>query len=389
MKILHILLSIDPDYGGPAQSVPSLAAAQAALGHHVSLAFYEPHPERNSIQQARRSIPGLNLVSLIPLGSRRTFESVLAHHAKSILIEHIRTSDFIHIHNMWQPVLAMAAHLARAHKIPYAISPRGALNPWSMAQKRLKKQTALHLMWKPLLRDASFLHALNTQEALQIGGLGLESPIVVAANGVFPGQFDALPIAGSFRLTLPRLASRRFILFLSRLHKKKGLDILIDAYRQIAIKYSGVDLVIAGPDEGEGALLAVMIDHYHLTERVHLVGPLYGAAKLAALCDATVFCLPSRDEGFSMAIIEAMAAGLPVVISEQCNFPEIRDADAGLISPLNPTHLSQALSSLLDDEPLRARIASNGQILIRTSYSWEAIARRLVGAYSIDHSLQD
>lgn len=382
MKILHILLSIDPDYGGPAHSAPALAAAQAALGHDVSLAFYDPHPERSSVQQAGRSIPGLSRVSLISLGSGTgTLEKVLALHARSRLMDHIRTVDFIHIHDLWQPVLAMAAHQARKHKIPYAISPRGTLNQWSLVQKAFKKQLSLRLMWKSILGQAAFLHALNTQEATQIRNLGLPTPIVVAANGVFPSQFETLPTAGSFRSTLPKLRDKRFILFLSRLHKNKGLDILIDAFSQIALQNPDVDLVIAGPDEGAGTTLGALIDRHSLMDRVHLVGPLYGTSKLAAFRDATAFCLPSRGEAFSMAIIEAMAAGLPVVISEKCNFPEVHDASAGVVVPLTPTAIAQGLTALLNNESLRTNIARKGQSLIRTNYSWEAIAGGIVTSY--------
>jgi glycosyltransferase involved in cell wall biosynthesis len=281
---------------------------------------------------------------------------------------------------MWQPVLAVAAHQARKQRIPYAISPRGTLNSWSLAQKSLKKQLALRLIWKPILHKAAFLHALNTQEAAQIEKLGLTSPIVVAPNGVFPSQFQALPIAGSFRSTLPKLGDKRFILFLSRLHKNKGLDILIDAFSQIATQNPEVDLVIAGPDEGAGATLDAMIARHRLIDRVHLIGPLYGPSKLAAFHDATVFCLPSRGEAFSMAIIEAMAAGLPVVISEQCNFPEVHDANAGIVCSLNPTSIAQGLTTVLSNDSLRTTIAANGQDLIRVNYSWESIARRTVGS---------
>jgi glycosyltransferase involved in cell wall biosynthesis len=282
---------------------------------------------------------------------------------------------------MWRPVLAVAAQQAQKHRIPYGISPRGTLNQWSLAQKGLKKRLALHLMWKPILRDAAFLHALNTHEAAQIERLKLTSSIVIAPNGVFPSQFGARPISGSFRSTVPKLGDKRFILFLSRLHKNKGLDILIDAFSQIAAQNLGVDLVIAGPDEGAGTTLGAMISRHHLLDRIHLVGPLYGANKLAAFQDATVFCLPSRGEAFSMAIIEAMAAGLPVVISDQCNFPEVRAANAGIVCPLNATAIAHGLTALLSNESVRASIAAEGQNLVRTNYSWEFIARLTAGLY--------
>jgi glycosyltransferase involved in cell wall biosynthesis len=388
MKILHILLSIDPDYGGPALSAPSLAAAQASLGHEVSLAFYEPNPERNSVQQAILNIPGLSLVSLIPLGDRGILEKALARRARTLLREHIRASDFVHIHDMWQPYLAQAAMLASHSMIPYAISPHGTLNSWSLAQKPIRKWLALALVWRRLLDRAAFIHALNKTEATEIRSAGLCGEVAIAPNGAFLVPPEAMPQPGIFRRAFQLSPTRPFVLFLGRLHANKGVDLLVDAFRLLSTRFPEVDLVITGPDEGAKAALRQQVAMHELGTRVSFTGAVYGLDKLAAYVDATVFCLPSRGEAFSMAVVEAMAAGAPVVLTSRCNFPEAAAADAALVCDLSTGALADSLARMLESPALRQRCADNGRRLVEAEYSWEGVAQRIIARYEAAHQLR-
>jgi glycosyltransferase involved in cell wall biosynthesis len=142
-----------------------------------------------------------------------------------------------------------------------------------------------------------------------------------------------------------------------------------------------VRLVIAGPDGGAREPFIAQIRQASLENRVHLVGPLYGPDKLAALADATCFCLPSRQEGFSVAITEALACGVPAVISDACHFPEVAEQDAGLVTPLDPAQIAQALLQVLRDPSARSRMGAAGRALVQARYTWPQVARQMAESY--------
>jgi glycosyltransferase involved in cell wall biosynthesis len=195
-------------------------------------------------------------------------------------------------------------------------------------------------------------------------------------------EYGGLPPAGSFVASRPSLAGRRFVLFLGRLHVVKGLDILADAWRRCAAEAPDVDLVVAGPDAGAGRDFAARIAQAGLADRVHMAGPLYGAKKLAALVDAACFCLPSRQEGFSVAVLEALACGVPAVISEACRFPEAAVAGAAEVVASDANSLATGLLRVLSDPTRALAMGRAGQQLVCSQYTWPAIAQRLIQAYT-------
>jgi glycosyltransferase involved in cell wall biosynthesis len=276
------------------------------------------------------------------------------------------------------------AAAARTAGIPYVIVPHASLDPWGMRQsfaKAAKKRLALALQMRSLIDSATFLHALNDEEVRGISLMGFRSPQEVVANGIFASEFEGLPIRGSFRAAFPKVGDRPFVLFLSRLHFKKGLDYLVESFARAAARVGDLQLVVAGPDAGGLAAMERDVQARGLGERVHVTGPLYGESKLAALVDAEMFCLPSRMEGFSIAILEALACGCPVVISRQCNFPEVAANEAGIVTELDPAEISDRIASLAEDPGLRARLAANGRRMVHEQFTWPVIAKKMRDAY--------
>ena len=165
------------------------------------------------------------------------------------------------------------------------------------------------------------------------------------------------------------------------MHYKKGLDILVPAFELYALANPSIHLVIAGPDGGQLAALQQSVASSAVSGRIHLCGPLYGAAKYSAMTGAQSFCLPSRQEGFSVAVLEAMACGAPVVISEHCHFDDITAAGAGLVVPLSIADTARALGTY--NEPVvRAQASQAARSLVLTRYTWPAIAQDMVRRYS-------
>jgi glycosyltransferase involved in cell wall biosynthesis len=142
-----------------------------------------------------------------------------------------------------------------------------------------------------------------------------------------------------------------------------------------------VRLVVAGPDDGERAVFEQRIAAHGLTARTHITGPIYGRAKYEAMTDAACFCLPSRQEGFSVAITEALALSCPVVITRECHFPEVGEVGAGFVTGLDAREVAQGLLSLLGDPAAAREMGRRGLALVRERFTWERIAEQTIDAY--------
>jgi len=381
LEILHVVHTLDPAAGGPPQVAVRLAAAEAALGQRVHVLSYATTADRARVAQQLAGVPHHERVSFHAVADPDPVERLLGRRARAALRERLRTAQFVHIHGVWGAFPAAAAAAARARGVPYCFRPAGMLDPWSLAQRRLKKRLALAFTYRALLNGAAFIHALNADERRLIAPLRLGTEAVVIPNGVFLEEVEPLPPRGTFRRAHPALGDAPYVLFLSRLHFKKGLDLLAAAFAAVAARRPDVHLVVAGPDEGARQDFERRIAASDLAARVHVVGPLYGASKYAAFVDASCFCLPSRQEGFSVAITEAMACGVPVVISEACHFPEVNEAGAGSITPLDPAAVAGALQRFLDDPAAAARQGAAGAALVRARYTWQAVAAECLREY--------
>ncbi|SES42128.1 glycosyltransferase [Rhizobium sp. NFR03] len=379
MKIVHVIASIDPKNGGLQAVAMRLAAAQAAMGSEVHIVAYGSEEAHRQVIELGEAIPGFSDVRLHVLTLPGRFESIFCIQGKRRLRQLFPGTSFIHIHGIWEPFLLYASKLAG--KIPYCVCPAGMLDHWSLAQKRWKKKIALRLCYSGMLNNAAFIHVLNIDELRTVKPLGFRAPNIIIPNGVFPDEFDPLPAKDLFRAQIGLPQERRYILFLSRLHFKKGLDILADAFAVLAAQHPDVDLVVAGPADGAEAGFTALIERHGLGGRVHMTGPIYGDTKLAAIVEADCFCLPSRQEGFSMAILEGLACATPVVISDQCHFPEVAAAQAGMVVTLDPVEVAKGLDAILGDRILARQMGENGRRMIFETFTWPRIADMTLRAY--------
>jgi glycosyltransferase involved in cell wall biosynthesis len=295
-------------------------------------------------------------------------------------IEHaIGSAGIVHLHGVWESIVRLTAKAARKLNIPYVVAPHGMLDPWSLAQKALKKKIALALGYRTMLNRAAFLHVLNADEQSLLARLGLAARMEVIPNGIFLSEIDQV---SSSALPETPAADKPFVLFLSRLHYKKGLDYLGDAFSRLHEKCPDWRLVVAGPDGGEREAFEQRVGRLHLNGSVRVVGPVYGAKKFEMLKSAACFCLPSRQEGFSIAILEAMACRVPVVVSENCHFPEVAEAGAGRVVPLDADAVAAALLDVATaDADRRRQMGEAGRRLVEERFTWEKVAARSVQAY--------
>ncbi|WP_433762750.1 glycosyltransferase [Brucella anthropi] len=376
MNIVHVIGSYDPAKGGPQAVVVRLAAAQATLGHEVTIVSYSDDEVSGRAVSATATIPGFDKVRTLLLPMPDLRETLFGGAAAKAMEMLLRSADFVHLHGIWETNLLRASMLCRRYRVPYCVCCCGMLDVWSMQQSAWKKKIAMMLGFRRMLDGAAFIHALNADEIELMRPLGLKSPSMIIPNGIFLNEVE-----GDKDIAVRGLPERPYILFLSRLHYKKGLDILADAFRRVAPLFPDVDLVVAGPDGGAEEDFRQRIRQYGLETRVHMTGGLYGPAKIAALKQSACFCLPSRQEGFSVAITEALACGVPVAITDACHFPEVAEAGAGVVCSLDPMAVASALEQILEDPDRAKRMGAAGARLVRANYTWPRIALQTIAAY--------
>ena len=377
MKVLHVTASMSPEWGGPVPVVAGLTAALARQG--VASEIVTPVGVRVGTDPI--PTPGVPLHSF-ETGFPARLWTGWARGLSRFLAEQIHRFDLVHIHEIWHAPHYAAVRAARKQGIPHVVTIHGALDPWRLRQRRLRKWLYLHALQVRLLKQASRVHVLTRAEAETVSRLGVASPVSVIPNGVEPFEPAQPADRVAFLARYPQLAGKRVCLFMSRLHAMKGPDILARSFVTLAAQFPDAVLLAAGPDEdGAGCRAAKVLEQAGLRERVVFPGLLTGADKRAAFACAALFVLPSYSEGFSMAVLEALAAGLPVVISEQCHFPEVAQRGAGYVVPAEASPVAEAMGAVLADAAHRADMGRNGHALVTERYTWPAIAPSVAAWY--------
>jgi poly(glycerol-phosphate) alpha-glucosyltransferase len=264
--------------------------------------------------------------------------------------------------------------------VPYLVAPQGSLEPWAFAHGRRLRRLWARWLELPLLARATRLQALTETEAAQMRAFGLQAPAAIIPNGVsvdwLEGERDDL----ARRLGLP--AGTRTLLFLSRVHPKKGLDVLLRAFAQAALK--DVVLVIAGDDAGSGyaGQMRALAAELGLEQRCRFIGEVRGAEKRAVLSGADAYALTSHSEGLPVAVVEAMASALPVLITPGCNIPQVAEAGAGLIVAPEVDTVTVGLQRLFADAARLRQWGERGRALVRERLTWPEIACQTLETYS-------
>ena len=373
---VEVVSHLHPRYGGLSAAVPALGqrlthahnldialAAFCTPGEHVQPTGYDPAH-----------------LSFWPASRRPWLQDRLHPSLRPAFLDQLRGADGIHIHGLWEQSTSVAAHAARTLRIPYLISAHGMLEPWALGNKRLKKLLYAHLIERSNVAHAACLHALTRAEARHYIAFGARSPIAVIPNGVdIPSRRDPSLFLDQF----PAAHGKRILLFLGRLHPKKGLDLLLEAWSTLAPQHPDALLVLAGPDsDSTQARLQDVIAQHRLHETVFFTGMLDEAQKWSALAAAEAFILPSHSEGLSMGVLEALGMGLPVIVTEPCNMPEVEEVRAGWqIQPTLPD-VTRALTELLANAPqTNAALGENGAALIQSRYTWPIVAAQMAEVY--------
>jgi glycosyltransferase involved in cell wall biosynthesis len=387
IRALHVIETLAPREGGPPRVVAGLSVAQRRMGMDAQVLCGDGAQLPNHAQYWQVHEPGFRVEDVHTMVSGDSLPMRMAA-LRGLLRAGLSGYDVVHIHQLWRLVPTLAANACRRLGVPYIIAPHTSLSPWALAQKKPKKLLARWLVWNRIFKGAAGFHALNELEAAEIREcVGSAGPrVFVVPNGVSLAEFSGTPVAAAS----PRIAqaasaaggSRPFVLFLARLHVMKGPDLLLDAFASIAQGLPALQLVFAGPDFGMLEALKRRSAQLGLSDRIHFLGLISGSDRLWLLENAVCLSQPSRDEGFSLSILEAMASRCPVVISERCKFPDVARYKAGIVVPMSIPDLAAALHSYASDGARRATDGRSARLLVEQSYTWDIVSEQSARMYA-------
>lgn len=374
LKILQVTNVLSPVHGGSADVAYRLSKELAKRGHEVTI--YTSDHELG--QEHIDSIPGVRVYA-----ARTWLSSVNLFLAPGIIKkakEETRHFDIIHMHGYRTFQNIVVAHYARKYNIPYVLQAHGSLTTF-FHHGWLKR--IFDVLWGyRILQEASKVIAVAGIEVEHYKKMRIdENKIEIIPNGIDLSEFDNLPGKGIFRRKYGLDDKQKIILYLGRIHQIKGLDLLAKAYSGIARSLPDTKLVIAGPDTGYLSYLKKLVADLGISDRVLFTGPLFGQEKLQAYVDADVYTLPSSYEIFGITILEALACGTPVVVTDRCGIADIINQQVGLVVPYDTDRLRDAILKMLIDHKIRGQFGQNGKLLVREQFGWEKIAEQFEHVY--------
>lgn len=373
MNILNIMPTIESSSGGPPRSTtatlravhttdPLIENTLLSTDHKLSAEWKETLKKR---------LPERTTLRLFPLAGEHTLS--FSPQLVSWLWRHIDQYDVVVIRAMLHPLSSACAWIARQQEVPYVVTPHGTLSRYTFEHRNTwLKRGYYWLIESSTLDGASYIQATTTQEREQIKSLGTSTPIEV-----IPHPYEG----GSWQRDTERDPNR--ILFLSRLHPMKGLDLLLKAAARIRKHHPKVQFVVAGsgPDEYEDQLHRA-VEELGIEDAVDFVGFVEGEEKQRLLASSGIFVLPSYRENFGIAAIEAMDAGTPVVVSNCVDtYTDIVSHNAGIAIDPDIDELEEAIRKLISDQDLREQIGKNGQKMVNEIYSPKKVGKRIIKMY--------
>jgi glycosyltransferase involved in cell wall biosynthesis len=364
LNIIHTVPSIALKHGGPPRSVTQLCANFKDFNQPVRLFSYD-HKGQENIQ-----VPDTVHLNLIPTNKKLT-QDISS-------LEDLKNESLIHHHGIWLKCAHDVIQFSQKQNIPLVLSPRGMLEPWALRHNAFKKKVAWMLYQKNDLKKVKGFHATALSEAQQIRKLGYKQPIGIIPNGVYLPHIHEL-----HSLEYKGSSSNKKVLFLSRLHEKKGLDILLKAWKRLSP--SNAILEITGNDDGgyKSKLIKLRKELGLDGNQVIITEPKYGDEKNKALKEADLFVLPSYSENFGIVVAEALSYGIPVITTKGCPWQDLEEYNCGWWTEPNLEDFTNALSQALSLPKYELyKFGQKGRELVENKYDWKSVASQMLEFYN-------
>ena len=364
MKVVHVVARMITGSSGPSYSVPSLCKALGDQGADVELHMVGEHRDFDASIKILTypGVPYLDRLGVSPAMKRG-------------LIKAAKSADIMHTHSLWMmPNIYPLTAVNKSDKCKLLVSPRGTLSNWAMSQSKFRKRLMWQVGQKGVLHQADCIHATAMEELEDVRRLQIATDVAVIPNGI------DLPVASSASQELS--SDRRQLLFLSRIHPKKGIDGLLNVWARLEKSFPEWELIIAGPIDGDypRQMQQKVIDMG--LARVSFPGELTGKVKSNVFMQADCFALPTHSENFGMVVAEALAHETPVVVTKGAPWRGVEENDCGWWIDIGEPALEDALTHMmaLPKDKLK-RMGANGRAWMRKDYSWSKIAENMMDTY--------
>ena len=371
MKILNVVGRIDPvTGGGTAERTKKISMALEKAGVQCTILCIDFGVTDLLVE----SLGGVRVVALRCIVDRFNIPSF----SYSEISQLVRDADIVHLMNHWTFLNALVYYIAKKLGKPYVVCPAGALPLFG--RSKLKKISYNWVVGKKLIREADAQVAITQDEKAQFEPYGVDAEsITVIPNGVSSESYQENDDEG-FRQKYA-IGPEPFILFIGRLNPIKGPDMLLRAFCGISDKIRPYHLVFVGPDGGMLKELNSIAEKHGVRDRVHFLGYLGGSDKSWAYHAADMLAIPSRQEAMSIVVLESGITSTPVLATDQCGIPEVKDIGGGLIVPTNIKGLEDGLLRMLDNREGLRLMGASLERLVREKYTWDSVADAYMEMY--------
>ena len=380
MKVLHVIENVDERYGGPAKTVPFLCDNLKKIGVDVSINSVKKYDYESNAIILSSGLKWNNFENSVTDTLRYSFGLYRG------LEKQVKGDQqvIIHTHNQWNFPPYCAFKLSKKLNLPLVCSIHGSMYPWSLSQFKWFKKFFWLAFQKRMFQEASCVHATEPGELKAIRDLGITSPIALISNGIELSEFENMPTKSEACAKLGISETKKYILFISRIHPVKGLDFLARALADNSSELSDWELLIAGPTDDDKFLREVnnIFDKSGLTNKIHFLGMLNHADRILPYAASSLFVLPSHTENFGIVIAEAMAARIPVITTKNTPWSEIQEHNCGWWVDLSDENISKALLTALKSSTNELmKKGLNGRSLVVNNYSWDIQAEKTAKLY--------
>lgn len=380
LRVLHLTASVGPKSGGLGPVAIGFAKEQCLLGHSSSIWTLDTATDRENTIQLER----MNSAILKTYSRFGPHQFGYSPQMEQAVVSSGAVYDVLHQHSIWLAISRVTSRWRSAFQRPTIIAPHGTLEEFTLKISSWKKKLALLAYEMNNLKGATCLHATSDREALSFRRFGLKNPVAVIPNGISKDWLRSEGYGALFRNRLSIPSDKRLLFFLSRLHPKKGLPLLLDAIAQLRASLTEWLVVIAGFEDPPGYQLELeqMAVKLGITDKIVFSGGLFGQEKRDAFAAADLFVLPTHSDNFAIVIAEALAAGVPVVTTYGAPWEELQTHRCGWWVDVNVDAIREAIQDAIHRPQQELKeMGQRGRVLVEQQYTWKSVAEQTVQLY--------